>query len=118
MRSNLIVDKTCNFSQRIIKANQFLIGRKEYVIAKQLLKSGTSIGANVTEAVYAQSRKDFLHKMNIALKEAGETEYWVNQIIDSRLYGDHWKSLLDDCIQIKRIIHSIVKTTKKNLDHF
>jgi four helix bundle protein len=117
MRSNLIVDKTYQFSQRIIKANQFLIKKKEYVISKQLLKSGTSIGANITEAIYAQSKKDFLHKMNIALKEAGETEYWINQIIDSGLFGDHWGTLKEDCLHIKRIIHSIVKTTKNNLNH-
>ena len=117
MGSNLIVDKTYRFSKRIIKANKFLVNKKEFVLSKQLLKSGTSIGANVTEAIYAQSKKDFLHKMNIALKEAGESEYWINQIIDSELYGDHWNSLLEDCIEIKRIIHSIVKTTKKHLNH-
>jgi four helix bundle protein len=55
--------------------------------------------------------------MNIALKEAGETEYWINQIIDSGLFGDHWGTLKEDCLHIKRIIHSIVKTTKNNLNH-
>ncbi len=88
---------------------------KEYEIAKQLLKSGTGIGANVTEGEYAQSPKNSLSKMNIALKEAAETEFWIKQLRDSNWYGDHWESLLKDCIEIRKILISIVKTTRNNL---
>jgi len=117
MGTSIIADKTYHFSQRIIKCSRFLKSQhKEYVISKQLLKSGTSIGANVIECEYAQSNKDFLHKMDIALKEAAETEFWLKQIKESSLYGDHWDTLLSECIEINKILNSIVKTTRNNLN--
>lgn len=117
MGTSIIADKTYRFSQRIIKSSNYLKSQyKEYIIAKQLLKSGTSIGANVVEGEYAQSKKDFLHKMNIALKEAAETEFWIKQLRDSNLYGNNWNSLLSDCIEINRILNSIDKTTRLNLN--
>ena len=76
--SNVIVDKSMNFAVRIVNLYKYLTKEKsEYVLSKQLLRSGTSIGANVNEAVRAQSPADFVAKMNIALKEAGESEYWI-----------------------------------------
>lgn len=73
-----------NFSLRVIVVyKQLMLNNREYILSKQLLRSGTSIGANVSEAKYAQSRKDFIHKMNIALKEASETEYWIRLLMDS-----------------------------------
>ena len=89
---------------------------KEFVIANQLLKCGTSIGANVSEGEFAQSKKDFLSKMNIALKEAKESEYWIKHIISTRNYEGNWDSLLNDCMEIIKILHSIVKTTRNNLN--
>jgi len=116
MRKSIISEKTFLFSQRIIKCTKFLKSQyKEYVISKQLLRSGTSIGANVIEGEYAQSKKDFLHKMNIALKEAAETEFWIKQLKDSELYGNHWDTLLEECIEINKILNSIVRTTRNNL---
>ena len=117
MGTSIIADKTYLFSQRIIKCSKYLkLYYNEFTISKQLLKSGTSIGANVIEGEYAQSKKDFLHKMNIALKEAAETEFWIKQLRDSNLYGDHWDTLLNECIEISKILNSIVKTTRKNLN--
>ncbi len=116
MGTNIIVDKTYHFSKRIMKAYHFLrFDNKEFVISQQLLKSGTSIGANVKEAEFAQSQKDFLSKMNIALKEASETEYWIELLRDSDHYGDVWVSLLFDCVEIKKILHAIVKTTRNSI---
>lgn len=82
-----------------------------------MLKSGNSIGANIIEGEYAQSKKDFIHKKNIALKEAAETEFWIKQLRDSKLYGDHWDLLLKDCIEINKIFNSIVRSTRENLNN-
>ena len=117
MKRSIIADKASKFSQRIIKCSYYLKSQyNEYVISKQLLKSGTSIGANITEGEYAQSKKDFIHKMNIALKEAAESEYWIKQLRDSKLYGNNWNSLLKDCVEINKILNAIVHTTKDNLN--
>jgi four helix bundle protein len=89
MRKSIIADKSYHFSQRIIKCSRFLKSEfNENVISNQLLKSGMSVGANVTEGEYAQSKKDFVCKMNIALKEAAESEFWIKQLRDSGIYGD------------------------------
>ena len=80
---NVILDKSKKFAIRIIKAYKFLMEKNEYVLSKQLLRSGTSIGANIKESVYAQSTADFISKLSIALKEAGETEYWIELLVES-----------------------------------
>ncbi len=85
-------------------------------MSKQLLKSGTSIGANMREAIQAQSKKDFLSKTNIALKEASETEFWIELLIRTNYFNKNNQSLMDDCIEINKILQTIVKTTKKNLN--
>lgn len=111
-----IQDRTKLFGIRIIKASQYLIEQKGVarILANQLLRSGTSIGANSHEAVSAQSTKDFLSKYSIALKEARETEYWLTIIIESGLVNsDRFKPLLNECDQIIRIL---VATTKKIKD--
>ena len=84
-------------------------------MSKQLLRSGTSIGANVREGLYAQSRKDFISKLNIALKEAGETDYWLN-VIQSAEYisAEEYQSLKTDNDELLRLLTSIIKTTKEN----
>ena len=81
---NIVANKSYAFALRIIKLYKYLLSdKKEFVLSKQILRSGTSIGANVKEAEHAQSKKDFTHKMNIALKEANETEYWLMLLKDS-----------------------------------
>ena len=113
---NLILQKSKAFALRIIKLSQYLNDeKKEYVLSRQVLKSGTSIGANVKEAVRAQSTADFLSKMQIALKEASETEYWLELLTESEyITGNAADSVLQDCREIIRIITSIVRTTKEN----
>ena len=113
---NLILQKSKAFALRIIKLSQYLNDeKKEYVLSRQVLKSGTSTGANVKEAVRAQSTADFLSKMQIALKEASETEYWLELLTESEyITGNAADSVLQDCRELIRIITSIVRTTKEN----
>ena len=111
---NVIVDKSKAFALRIIKLYQFLTARqKEYVMSKQVLRSGTSIGANVKEAVRGQSKADFYAKMNIALKEASETEYWLELLYESGyIENDAFESMYSDCNELISILVSITKTQK------
>ena len=104
------------FALRIVKLYKFLTEQKhEFIISKQLLRSGTSIGANVHEAKNAQSRPDFSSKMNISLKEAGEAEYWIELLMATEyLNKKEANSILNDCIEIKKILHSIVKKIKSS----
>ena len=113
---NVLVDKTISFSIRIVKCYNYLQDeKKEVVMSKQLLRSGTSIGANVHEAIFAQSRADFVSKMNIALKEANETSYWL-LILSKTAYleSNVYISLRQDIDEIIRILISTLKTTRKN----
>lgn len=117
MSKNIIEEKTFKFAIDIIKVYKELIDKREYVISKQLLSSGTSIGANVKEALRGQSKKDFLTKMNIALKEANETEYWLELLFETDYLDINiYKKLYDDCKEICRILNSIVKSTKESLE--
>ena len=104
------------FAKRIAKCYRFLYDKKkETVMSKQLLRSGTSIGANVREGQYAQSKKDFISKMNIALKEAGETDYWLDVIHSAEYFTDEEYTSLDaDNKELLRILASIVKTSKES----
>jgi four helix bundle protein len=113
MVENTGADKSFQFAVRIVRLYQFMCEqKKEYVLSKQLLRSGTSIGANVSEAQQAQSRLDFLSKMNIALKEASETEYWLRLLHKTDFLDDKQaESMTRDCEEIKKLLHSIVKTT-------
>ncbi|MDR0522055.1 MAG: four helix bundle protein [Planctomycetaceae bacterium] len=113
-QKNIIAEKSFDFAVRIVKLYRFLCtGRKEYVLSKQFLRSGTSIGANVYEALQGQSRKDFVSKMSIALKEAAETVYWIKLLTRTEyLTSEQGDSIHNDCTEIIRILHSIVKTTK------
>ena len=107
---NVIVDKSKAFALRIIKLNKYLCETKrEYILSKQLVKSGTSIGANVKEAIRGQSTADFAAKMNIALKEASETEYWLELLHESDyLTDDQFDSIIADCIELLKILTSIL----------
>lgn len=112
---NIIVEKGKAFAIRIIKLYKFLIREhNEYIISKQVLKSGTSIGANVKEAIRAQSKADFYAKLNIALKEASETEYWLELLNESEyINDDSFQSVYADCQELIKLLVSITKTQKK-----
>ncbi len=114
MQDNVLTDKSVAFAVRIIKLNQHLTkNRKEFVISKQILRSGTSIGANINEANYGQSKADFISKLHIALKETAETEYWLKLLqLSDYISTDMASSLLSDCIEIKRILVSSINTAK------
>ena len=104
------------FAKRIAKLYRFLVDKKkETIMSKQILRSGTSIGANIREGLFAQSRKDFISKMNIALKEAGETDYWIEILYSADYLTEmEYKSLKNDNDELIRMLSSIVKTTKEN----
>ncbi len=112
--SNLIEEKSFDFAVRIVKLNKYLIEQKrEFVLSKQLLRSGTSIGANIAEAQQAQTKADFLTKINISLKETAETKYWLRLMIATDYLNENeTRSLLDECVEIEKILYSIVRTTK------
>ena len=113
---SIVYDKSFTFAIRIVNLYKYLYeNKKEYIMSKQLLRSGTSIGANIKEALQAQSKKDYLSKMNIALKEASETEYWLNLLIETKYIEEHSMSILEDCIELNKMLISIVKTTKNSL---
>jgi four helix bundle protein len=114
---NDITERTFNFALRIIKLSQFLNEKyklEESVLSKQLLRSGTSIGANVEEAQSGQSRSDFVHKMAIALKEARETSYWLRLLEASEILSkEKLTELLKESDEIKRILAAIIVSSKK-----
>ena len=112
-----IDERTFSFALEIIELYKFLVNNKEWVLSKQLLKSGTSIGANVEEAQAGQSKRDFIAKMSIASKEARETRYWIRLLIASGYLNDYpdKKVLLAKIDDIVNIITKIVKTSQQNL---
>jgi len=104
---------------RVVKLYLFLKSEKqEYELSRQLLRSATSVGANVEEAIGAQSQKDFIHKLSIAYKEARETQYWIRLLSDSGIItSQESTSLLSDCDELMKIIGSILKTMKSKSTH-
>ena len=114
---NVIAAKSYAFAIRIINLYKFLnTEKKEFVLSKQVLKSGTAIGALVREAEHAQSKADFLNKMNIALKEANETEYWLMLLKDTGyIQQAEFDSIIKDCEEVLKLLVSIVKSTKTSL---
>ena len=113
---NLVLQKSKAFAVRIIRLYQYLNDeKKECVLSRQVLRSGTSIGANIKEAIRAQSTADFLSKMQIALKEASESEYWLELLGETGYIPDEAAdSVLQDCRELIRLITSIVRTSKEN----
>jgi len=113
---NLIANKSKSFAIRCINLYKYLCDeKKEYVMSKQLLRSGTSIGANVKEAIRGQSKADFGAKMNIALKEASESEYWLELLQETDFISNNQaESILADCRELLKILMSIVKTAFTN----
>jgi four helix bundle protein len=116
-KENITALKTYAFALRIVKLYKYMIEEKhEWVLAKQTLKSGTSIGANVEEANGAQSRNDFIAKMSIAYKESRETAYWLRLMnAGGFLEEEHFQSIFTDCLEIQKILSSVLLTAKDNL---
>ena len=113
---NIVYEKSFSFAIRIINLYKYLCNeKKEYILSKQVLRSGTSIGANISESLRAQSKKDFIAKMHIAFKEAGETEYWLQLLVATQYVKQEFgQSLLTDLDEIIKILSSIIKTAKQN----
>ena len=118
-KDNKVLNDSKLFAIRIIKLYQFLVEKKqEYILSKQVLRSGTSIGANVRESVNAKSKLDFIHKLNIALKEANETEYWLELLHESAYINERqFNSIYYDCGIIAATLTNIILTTKNNINN-
>ncbi len=116
MKENILIDKSIEFGVRIVKLHRYLIETKrEYVISNQIIRSGTSIGANINEAQYGNSKADFIAKLHIALKESAETEYWLHILHRSEYINEHMaSSMLKDCVEIKRILIATINTAKSS----
>ncbi len=114
MKNNILKDKSYKFALRIVKLFQFLSHqKKEYVLSKQVLRSGTSIGANIEEAYQGESKSDFIHKLGIANKEAFETHYWLRLLRDGDiLEAKMAESMLGDRDEIQRMLVAAIKTAK------
>ena len=114
-KPNVIAEKSEEFAVRVINLSKYLIAeKKEYIISKQIFRSGTSIGANVSESRNAQSKEDFISKLNIALKEADETAYWLRILKRTEFIShDQFSSLNEDVQELISILVSIIKTTKE-----
>lgn len=111
-----VLNKSMNFAVRIVNLYKYLqTEKKEFIMSKQLLRSGTSVGANLREAKYAQSTDDFIHKNSIALKEISESEYWIELLYKTEyLSQKEYMDISRDCSEIAKLLTSIVKTTKRN----
>lgn len=118
-KSSGIRSKSEDFAIRIVRLYKYLTEvHKEYVLSKQLLRSGTSIGANVAEAIHGISKKDFLAKMYIAFKECAETEYWLTLLHKTEyLSEDEYVSIHSDCTELLKLLSSITKTTRTSTDN-
>ncbi|NOT48481.1 MAG: four helix bundle protein [Acidobacteria bacterium] len=114
-RENPLKIKSYAFALRSVKLYRYLCEQnKEYVLSKQLLRSATSVGANIAEANQAQSKADFVHKLSISLKEAVETEYWLNLLKDSEYLSEtQFDSLIEDCNELIRMLTASIKTAKR-----
>ena len=116
MSSNVIRDKSFAFALRMIKLNQVLAEQNEYVLSRQLLKSGTAIGAMVRESEHAESKADFIHKMSIAQKEANETEYWIELLHQSAYINQSsYESIQPEIAEIKKLLASILISSKRSV---
>lgn len=113
-KRNVVLEKSKMFSIRIVKLYQYLTKKNEFVMSKQILRCGTSIGANITEGNYAQSHADFISKMNIALKEAAETEYWLELLRDTEFITEQqFKSIHTDCSELIKLLIVIIRNAKQ-----
>ena len=112
--NNLIAEKSMAFAVRIVKLYGYLVNeRKATIMSKQLMRSGTSIGANVREAIYTQSRKDFVSKLSISLKEASETGYWLELLSKTGYLSEQqYNSMSEDCVELMKMLTVIIKSSK------
>lgn len=119
MRENVIKNKSFAFAVRIEKLFQFLCNqKKEFVLSKQLLRSGTSVGAMIREAEHAETKKDFIHKMGLAQKEINETIYWLELLRETNyLNEEYFDSLNEDAIEIIKLATAILRKAKSNINH-
>ena len=112
--TGILEEKSLKFAIRVVNLYKYLVNeKKETVMSKQILRSGTSIGANISEAQYAQSKADFLSKMHISLKEASETKFWLKLLCSTSYINDSQTSIMDDCDELLKLLTSTCKTTKK-----
>ncbi|KRD63195.1 four helix bundle protein [Flavobacterium sp. Root935] len=112
-RKNIIKEKSFAFAIDVVNLYKVLAEKREFVLSRQMLRSGTSIGANIREAEHAQSKADFIHKLSISLKEANETEYWLDLLYETKYLSDiDFLNIKPKITEILRLLTSIVKTTK------
>lgn len=116
MKNNIVKDKSFDFALRIVKLYQYLVeNKKEFVISKQLLRSGTAIGALIRESEHAESKADFIHKLSISLKEANESEYWIELLFKSGyLEENEFNSIKMNIEELLKLLISIIKTSKNS----
>ena len=115
MKQNIVKDKSFAFALKIVKLYKYLCDNKEFVLSKQLLRSGTAIGALIREAEHAESKADFIHKMAISLKEANETEYWIDLLYKSEYLNEsYYSSLKANIEELLKLLISIIKSSKQN----
>ncbi len=116
MGDNIIKNKSFNFAVRIVKLSKFLIeSKKEFILSKQLLRSGTSVGAMIREGEHSESKADFRHKLSIAQKEINETLYWLELLKETEYLSiEQFESINTDAVEIIKIITAIIKTSKLN----
>ncbi|MBO8447164.1 MAG: four helix bundle protein [Bacteroidetes bacterium] len=116
-KKNVLENKSLLFALRIINAYKYITqDKQEYILSKQLLRSGTSVGAMIKEAEFAESKMDFIHKLNVALKEANETRYWLMLLKGAEYISvSAYESIEEDCNELIRLLVSIIKTSRQNL---
>lgn len=119
MKENIVRDKSFGFAIRIVKLSKYLVEQKrEFVLSKQILRSGTAIGALIRESEHAESKADFIHKLSIALKEANETDYWLDLLYKTDyLEEKQHQSIKTDILELIKLLTSIIKTSKKIMDN-
>ncbi|HSY75961.1 MAG TPA: four helix bundle protein [Bacteroidia bacterium] len=119
MKENVIKDKSLAFALRIVKMYQFLCDeKKEFVLSKQLLRSGTAVGAMIREAEQAESKPDFIHKLSIAQKEANETDYWIILLFKSGYLDEkQYNSISADILELNKLLASIIITSKQRIEN-
>lgn len=119
MKKNVVKDKSFVFAARVVRLSKLLaLNKQEYVLSKQLLRSGTAVGALVREAEHAESKPDFIHKMAIAQKECNETLYWLELLKETDfLSNQEFESMNNDATELIKLITSIIKTSKEKINH-
>ncbi|OZV12662.1 four helix bundle protein [Tissierella sp. P1] len=116
MKESILFIKSKAFAIKIVYLYKYLVDEKrEFILSKQLLRSGTSVGANIREARFAQSMPDFISKMSIALKEISETQYWLELLMETEYLGKaEAENIIEECTELTRMLHATVKTSKQN----